>query len=468
MTTTISSTSNTGTLATTGLGSGLDVSGLVSKLMAVEQQPLTLLNKQTSSFQSQLSAYGSFKGVLSSLQTAAKALETPASFSISTATVTDSTILSAASSSTAVAGNYNVTVTQLAQAQKQASAGYAATNTAVATDTLPATLTLNFADPGKTAVNISIDSSHNTLAGIRDQINAANAGVTASIINDGNTNGYRLVLSSNTTGAKGAVTLSSTDAGLSTLATGMTEKVAAKDAQFTVDGILITKSSNTVTDAIQGVTLNLAKAGSSQVSVVTDKDTITKNVQAFVTAYNNMVSFVKNSTAYNPTTQSGAVFAGDSTVRNVQQSLRNIFTSAVSGAPSGQSVLTDFGLSFQKDGTLSVDSTKLSAALSNPDKSLSNLFAKTSTSTGYASQMNTLVGGMLETGGTLASRTDGLNSTIKRLEDQKTALSNRLDKIQKTYLAQFNALDSTIASLTSTSSYLTQQLAAMTNANSSK
>lgn len=454
-------------LATPGLGSGLDINGLVSKLMAVEQQPLSQLSTKQASFQSKLSSYGSMKGVLSALQTAAKALETKSNLSITKATSADTTVLSASSSTTAVAGSYNVVVTHLAQAQKLASGGYASTTSAVATGTLPANLTINYADPAKTPLNISIDSSHNTLAGIRDTINGANAGVTASIINDGTTNGNRLVISANNTGALNGVSLSSTDTGLSALATGMTEKVVAQNAQFTVDGIAVTKSSNTVTDAIQGVTLNIAKLGTSQVTVAQDTDTITSNIQAFVTAYNNLNSFIKTNTAYDPVSQKGAALAGDSSTRSIQQALRSIFNTAVSGAPSDQSRLTDIGISFQKDGSLAVDTAKLKTALTNPNVDIANVFAKTTSTTGYASQINTTITGMLATGGVVTSRTEGINATLKSIENQKTALSDRLAKIQKTYLAQFNALDSTIASMNSTSSYLTQQLAAMTAANSS-
>jgi len=458
----------TPTLATPGIGSGLDINGLVSKLMAVEQQPLNQLSTKQTSFQSKLSTYGSLKGVLSSLQTAAKALETKSNLSITKATSADTTVLSASSSATAVAGSYNVVVTHLAQAQKLASGGYASTTAAVATGTLPADLTITYADPAKTPLNISIDSSHNTLAGIRDTINGANAGITASIINDGTTNGNRLVISANNTGALNGVSLSSTDPGLSALATGMTEKVVPQNAQFTVDGIAVTKSSNTVTDAIQGVTLNIAKLGTSQVTVAQDTDTITSNIQAFVTAYNNLNSFIKTNTAYDPVSQRGAALAGDSSTRSIQQALRNIFNTAVSGAPSGQSRLTDIGISFQKDGSLAVDSAKLKTALADPNVDIANVFAKTTSTTGYASQINTTITGMLATGGVVASRTEGINATLKSIENQKTALSDRLAKIQKTYLAQFNALDSTIASMNSTSSYLTQQLAAMTAANTQK
>ena len=451
--------SSTPTLATPGLGSGLDINGLVSKLMAVEQQPLTQINTQESSYQSQISAYGTIKGYLSAFQTAAQNLESSANFTVTKASVADTTVLSATSSATAVAGNYNVAVTQLAQAQKLASAGYASTSTAVASGTLPVTLTLNYTDTSKTAVNISIDSSNNTLTGIRDAINNANAGVSASIINDGTNN--RLILSSETSGAIGAVSLSSTDAGLGALATGMTTATAAQDAKFTVDGIAIQKSSNAVTDAIQGVTLNLAKIGTSQVSVATDTASITTNIQQFVSAYNSLQSSIKSNTSYDATNNTPSVLTGDSTTRYIQQTFLNIFNTDVPGAPSGQSNLTDIGITFQADGTLAVDSTKLSAALANPSINVGNIFAKSSSGTGYASQIDTSVGNMLESGGLLTARTDGLTTSIKSLEDQKTALNTRLAQVQATYLAEFNALDSSIASMNSTQSFLTQSLASL-------
>lgn len=486
MATSVSSTSSSPALATPGIGSGLDVTGLVSKLMSVEQQPLTTLSNRQASFQSKLSAYGSIKSALSSLQTAAQALTSAANFSVTKASVADASILTATSSSSAVAGTYNVEVTTLAQAQKLVSGGVASTTTSLGTGSGTGTLTINLGSyttasgttsfTGTQSVAISLDSSNNTLSGIQSAINNANAGVTASIINDGTNN--RLVVTSKDTGTDHAIQITTSgDAGFAQLAydastggtSSMTQSVAAQDATFKVDNVAITKHSNTVTDAIQGVTLNLAKTTgtgvTTQVSVIQDTATITTNIQALATAYNKVKSLIAGSTAYNATTQSGSVLTGDSTVRGVQQSLAQLFSTPVAGLSSDQASLSSIGISFQKDGSLSVDSSKLQTALTDPTKDVKSLFISSTSTTGYAAQVNTLVGDMLSSTGTFASRTNGLNSSIKDLENQKTALNNRLVMIEKNYLKQFNALDGILSSMTSTSNYLTQQLKSLQASN---
>jgi flagellar hook-associated protein 2 len=483
------------TLSSAGIGSGLDVDKLVTQLMTFERTPVTALDKKEASYQAKLSSIGSLKGALSSLQTAAKTLSTPDKFSPSKATVSDATILAASASSSAVAGNYDVQVLSLASAQKlMAPTGYPATTSAVGQGTItidfgtyidapPATepnFTVNADKP--TARTITIGSGNNSLAGIRDAINAANAGVTASLVNDG-TSGYRLSLTSSDSGARNAMRISvagdpATVGDLGNLAydpstagaSKMTQNVVAADAVIKVDNVPIVKPSNTITDAIQGVTLNLAKTtaagASTKITVARDTTNVKTAIEGFVKAYNDATKAMKDATAFNTSTGQAAVLTGDSTIRSLQTQLRNVLASPVAGAPKGSAILSDAGLSFDKDGTLLVDSEKLTAAIADPAKDLSKLFSSGVGTKGYAWQTDVLLGKMLSPIGPLNNRASAINDTIKRIGDDRDALNARLVGVEARYRAQFSALDTLVSNMSTTSSFLTQQLTALA-ANSS-
>lgn len=496
-------------LSSPGVGSGLDVNSLVTQLMTVERTPITLLDKKEASYQAKLSSYGTLKGSLATLQTAAKTLSTPDKFSPTKASVADTTVLSASASATAVAGSYDVEVVSLAQSQKlmmskASGAGYAGLESTVGTGTItidfgtysaavPPTFTTN---PDKlTAKTIAIGTDNQTLAGVRDAINAANAGVSASIVNDGTPNGYRLSLTSTDSGARNAMRISvaapvtgaigslgqlnydpSTAGattyeadGITVLSAGtpqMGENVAAKDAIIKVDNVTITKQSNTITDAIQGVTLNLSKtmlAGTTtKITLTRDTSNVKSAVESFVKAYNDTNTAMKDATAYNAATGKGAVLTGDSTIRAIQTQLRGMFGAPVSGAPSGMALLSDVGISFQKDGSLAIDSTKLAAATADPSKDLSKLFATSDSGKGYGYQMDVLIGKILSPVGPMVDRTNSVNKSIKDIGTRRDTINARLGAVEKRYRAQFTALDTTISSMTTTSTFLTQQLAALT------
>jgi len=282
------------TLSSAGIGSGLDVDKLVTQLMTYERTPVTELDKKEASYQAKLSSYGTLKSSFAALQTAAKALSTPDKFSPTKATVSDTAILGASATSSAVVGSYDVQVLSLASSQKlmmsaSAGGGYAAPTTTVGQGTItidfgtyldspgtpdpdadpdaPVPPVVNFTpNPDKpTAKTITIGSGNNTLAGIRDAINAANAGVSASIVNDGS--GNRLSLTSNDSGARnsmriqvsgdaatlgdlGQLAYDPSTAGTKPDATKMAQNVVATDAVIKVDNVPIVKQSNTITDAI--------------------------------------------------------------------------------------------------------------------------------------------------------------------------------------------------------------------------
>lgn len=393
-------TTSSTAISSAGIGSGLDVNSLVTKLMSVERQPETLMDNKTADFKAKLSAYGQVSSALASLQSAAGNLASLPLLRGASATVGDSSLASASAVPGAAAGSYSLEVQKLAQSQSLASAPYASTLTSVGTGTL----TIAFgaysggaftADASKPSSTITIAAGQDSLTAVRDSINAAKAGVTASIVNDGT--GQRLVLASQYTGASGAmrVTVSDTDldntdaSGLSALAydasTGgtanLTQSNAAQDAKAVVNGITVTSATNTLSGAIEGVTLNLAKAApgtTTSVTVARNTAAAASAVQSFVTAYNATNSTLSSLSAYNADTKTGAVLQGDSTIRSLQARLRSALSATVANA-TGYASLSEVGIAFQKDGSLVVNSSKLNAALSDPSKDAAGVFAAVGT-----------------------------------------------------------------------------------------
>jgi flagellar hook-associated protein 2 len=397
-----SSTSNTGTLSAAGVGSGLDVNSIVTQLMTVENQPLTALDQKTASFQTKISAYGSLSAALSQFQSSLSALKQPATFGALTAQSSDTSTVSTSIGTGAVAGTYSVQVTQLAQAAKLASAGFAATTDTAGTGTLTfqtGTFAAGVFTPAGTsgAKTVTIAAGNQTVAGIRDAVNAAGIGITATIVNDGSASGNHLVFTSTASGAANSLKVTVADAdgsnanttGLSALAfdpaavvgsgRNMTQQVAAQDAKLVIDGIPISKPSNVTTDAIEGVTINavaLTTGTGTTLTVAADASGATKAVQAFVSAYNALNTTLRGLTKYDPTTKTASTLTGDSTVRTIQSRFSAILGSSVPGLAVGSTMntLSQAGITMKTDGSLALDSTKLTAAV-NGSSGIAQLFA---------------------------------------------------------------------------------------------
>lgn len=472
-------------ISSPGLGSGLDVNGIVGQLMAIEQRPLLLLTNKEATQQAQISAYGSLKGALSSFQSSVKTLTNLSIFTGVKANVSDSTIVTANASTSAAVGSHQIEVQNLAQAQKIKSESFATTSTAIGSGTL----TIEFgtyngdgtftSNPTKTSKTITIESDQTDLASIRDSINEAGVGITASIVNDGS--GNRLVIASNNTGTDNALKITVSDddgnnlnnAGLSKLAydatTGgtanMTQTVAAQNATMVIDGITISKSSNTITDALEGVTFNLLKAApgtTTSLSISQDTSKIQTAVSAFVGAYNELAKTISDISRYDTANKQASVLTGDATVRTVESQIRGVLNSFLPGAPSSLNSLSQIGINFQKDGTLQLDNAKLTSVINDPDKDLGALFA----TNGFAVKLDKLVDGMLKSNGLIDGRLDGINDTIKDIGKQREMLGRRLEDVEKRYRTQFTALDTMIASMTQTSTFLQQQLSNLPKASS--
>ena len=463
-------------LSSSGIGSGLDVDGIVARLMQVEQQPLLALAQREARFTSQLSTLGTIKGALSGFQTAASALKTAGSSITYGFSSSDANSVSGSAGSSAAAGTYSITVTQLAQAQRLVAAGQTAPGAAIG-DGTPTTLALSFgsiaggtfsdltgtysgaiftADPARTPVQVVIGASNNTLEGIRDAINAANAGVTAAIVNDGSATPHRLTVTSNASGATNSLKIDvAGNAAIAALLAndpGGTQNLrqtsAARDAQLSVSGIAISRPTNNIADAIQGVTLRLSNLVSDvRVSVARDSTSLTSALKGLVDAYNETNKAIKRATALE------AVLQGDTATVSMLSRLRSGLGAVLDEGTGSIRSLSQLGVAFQKDGSLVFDSTKVQGAIEADASSVRTA------ATLFGGSLSTLADRLTGSGGALQARTDGINRSTAEITRRGDAIAQRLEAVEKRYRAQFTALDVLMSSMQQTSNFLTQQLA---------
>lgn len=477
----------TSSVASSSAGT-LDVASLVSQLMTVERQPIDKLNTKVASYQTKISSLATLKGLASSFQTALQSLSN--SLQGFSATPSDASVFSASASSTAAAGTYSLNVTKLAQAQSLVAAGQTSSSTAIGSGTATVvtfdfgtisggTLTAGvysgatYTSNGSGTKSITIDGTNNTLQGIRDAINAAKMGVTATIVNDGSGTPYRLALKSDNSGASNSIKIT-TDAGDSNVdsllaydpaglpaAQHLNQTIVAQNANFTLNGIAITNASNTITDAIQGVTLTLSKLTTTPATLTVARDTsaISTAVSGFVDAYNALASQLKSRSAYGSRTSAAGPLAGDGTLRSMQDQLRGIFNTAASGGTL--TTLSQVGVGFQADGTLKLDSSKLNSAVASNFSDVVNLF---SSATGFATRLDAWSTSVVSAGGLIDVHTQNLNTSIKGYNDQISKLESRMTVLQKQYTTQYSNLNMLLSNMNSTSAYLTQQFSKNTSA----
>jgi flagellar hook-associated protein 2 len=393
-------------LSSPGIGSGIDVNGIVTQLMSIERRPIDLLDRKEASFQSQLSALGSLRSGVAALQSATTGLANPARFQTRVVNSSDIAVLTGSATSRADGGTYNVAVTQLAQGQSVVAAGQASTTAAIGGGTAT-TLRFDFGtisggtlaagvytgasftqDANRASATVTIDATNNSLSGIRDAINTAGIGVRATIVSDGSGTPFRLALQSTTTGATSNLRVTVTgEAALSSLlgydpagTQNLVQTQAGQDALATVSGLQVSSTTNTLADVIEGVTLNLTKVGSSTVTITRNTNEATQLVQGFVKTYNDLEKLLDDLSAADPTGRTRGPLSGDFAVRNVQTQLRAALGGAVTTS-GGISTLSQVGVSFQKDGSLALDTTKLSAALSSDPDGVAEFFAAATVAT---------------------------------------------------------------------------------------
>lgn len=441
--------------SSSGIASGLNIEDIISKLMQVESKPLGKVKDSKSAYEQKVSAMGNLLNALSSLKTSVTPLKSASALGMK-AVSTDNSILTATATDSALAGTYNIKVNSLAQSHGLYSTGYAAADSVVGTGTI--TIQVGAGTP----VNISITSGEQTLTGISNAINAANAGVKSSVVYDGSQ--YKLALTANETGAANTIKLTvqdddlnNTDAlNLSALAyeTGVAENMtvsrAAADASLVIDSVPVTRASNAISDLVSGVTINLKKdsAGSTiGLTVSKDTDGLKTKINSLVSAYNQAMTTVKGLKGTNA--KKGALY-NDSIVGGISNTLRSITTTTY-----GTGILANYGITHDKNGVLSVDSARLDAALaSNPQGVLDTVNQMaTSLETKLNDYINTFI----------PAKKDGYNSTVKVLERKEDQIERKLDVIEASLRKRFVSLEQTLSQLQGQSNYITQAFKGVNN-----
>ncbi|MCA6062544.1 flagellar filament capping protein FliD [Thalassolituus marinus] len=389
-----------------GLGSGVLTSDLVEQIISAEKEASELrIDSKQELVEARITAYGEIQSLMSEVQSAASSLSSPSLMSSTSATSSNEDLLTATTSTTSEPGTYNIEVLNTAKAHALASATYTSFDEIVGSGKLIFTFgELSYdgsgdisgqdINPDRAAKTITIDESNRTLSGIRDAINKADMGVTASIINDGS--GYRLLMTSEETGEENAMRIEALDdsgnlltTGLATLAynenqladTAITQTAKGEDAQLQVNGLTITRSSNSVDEVIKGVTLNLKNAdvGSNvTVTVAADTEKLTESIQSFVDSYNNLKTFVDDLSSYNAESQQAGLLLGDSTIRSMMSQIRSLISEPIVGLTGKYRSLTELGVNTNRDNEymLDFDTSTFSKALSADRQAIVGLLAK--------------------------------------------------------------------------------------------
>lgn len=475
------------TISSAGIGSGLDIESLVSKLVAAERTPITQLTSRTDSLKTELSTYGKVQSALSTLRDAASKLTTPAAWGGTLASSSDTTAVSVTAGTGAAIGSASVQVDKLAQGQTLVSGTpFASATTTVGQGSLTITLgtwATDGADPptytgftdkaGATPVTINIGSGQDTLSGIRDAINAAGAGVTASIVNDAS--GARLTLRSTATGetngfridASGGVTDLGYDPRVGV--TSLIQTLPAQNARALINGIEISSESNTLKEAIDGLNITLLKTTTipASVAVSQDKDSIKKLITDFTTAYNAVNALLREQTKYDSASKTAGALQGDSTAIGLQNQLRSIMGGSTSLAGSSLSRLAQIGLEAGSDGNLKTTDAKLTTALSDLE-SLKNLFmgldsGGVSSNDGFAQRIRGYIDGALSTDGRVSSRQAGIQKQIDNNNKRSDELADHVAQTEARLRARYSALDTQMSKLNGLSSYVTQQMNLLSN-----
>lgn len=469
------------TLSSAGIGSGLDVRGIVQQLMAIERQPLQALQTSNKRTQDQLSAYGRLQSAMTTLQDAARRLTDATTWRATTVASASTTAVTATSSGDTPAGSYAVNVTRLAAAQTLSTQAFTSAQDALG----PGSLTIELGtwgtgqtsftpDAARAAVTLRFDPPRDTLQDVASRINAASAGVTASVVTDAS--GTRLAVRSTTTGETNAFRLTVNDddgdnsdvAGLSRLAfdpsagiTRMTQGLAAANATATINGIPVSSPTNEFSDVMEGMSFKLLATTTTPVEVTVNRDTaaMKKNVTDFATAYNDLVKLMRDQTRTPEGDSAGGVLQGDSSAVGLLRQLRSLAGSS-SGAATAFSRLTDIGLEPQRDGTLKINDSRLDRALGNLPE-LQNFFARNEDGTdsdGFGQLFRTFASDRLDTEGALGARQQALRNRIEANGDRQDVLEQRLALVEKRLTEQYSRLDTTVARFSSLQNYVNQQI----------
>lgn len=460
-------------ISSLGIGSGLDLNGLLDKLSKAEQQRLTPYTTQQTSYNAQLTAYGTLKGSLEKFDNLSKELAKPTFFNNTTASKHDQFAIT--TTDKAVAGNYNVEVLKLAQPQTLTTQAPVSDQTEKlgTPGSSDRSISITAGNPPKN-VNIPLNDDQTSLVEMRDAINNAKAGVNASIMRVGD-NDYQLALSSTTTGEKSTVSVqvnnddklgkilnydSATNTG------AMKQTVAGQDAEIKVNGTPIKRSTNSIADALQGVTIDLKtttkKDEPQNLVISTDKTGTADKIKEWVDNYNSLLDTFNSLSKYTPVktgeaqnAKNGALL-GDNTLRGIQSSIK----SALSAAQDNPELkgLGNLGISTNtKTGKLEIDSTKLNKAIEEKPDQVANFFSGNGKDTGMATEIHNEIQNYIKAGGIIENSTKSINTSLDRLNSKITTVTASIQNTIDRYKQQFVQLDTMMSKLGSTGNYLTQQ-----------
>jgi len=462
-----------------GLGGNVDVNALIKASVDVVKLPITRpngLNDQAKLTEAKISTFGKLQSLVSTLQLAAGKLASVTGWNAVTATSSDEKTVTATAIGGTVETSFSVEIQKLAQAQVSTSDALPA-NQAVGAGSLQLQAGSwsggIFTAGSATPVNIAITAS-DTLSDIAGKINGANAGVTATLLSD--TSGQHLMLRSGATGAAAGFQVNVTDTdgsltdglGLSRLVNGLSTDPgvgAGTDAQARINGqFTVTSSTNTFDNAIAGVTFKAQAVSATPVTITVSKDSsaVQKNIEDFVVAYNAANEALNELTKYDASTKQGGLLQGDSTAISLQNILRNSIQSLSSSTGPFRS-LSDIGLGIIQGGDLTIDSTKLGAAMKNPD-AIKALFigadGLATTQDGVAEKINTATSSLLDSSGFFATKDKQLKNVLQLNAKEVERVNARADSTEALLKARYTALDSQMSQLNALNAYIAQQVTA--------
>lgn len=463
-------------ISSPGIGSGIDVQSIVSQLVALEKAPLTKLETQANSIKTKISTYGTISSQVSALGDAAFKLGNASGWNSVTATSSNASAISVKAAAGAPVTSLTMEVSQLAKAQSTASSALAS-GASVGAGTLTIELGRwnagSFTAGSETPVSVTINAGEDSLSEIAAKINDADAGVSATVLKDAS--GERLLLRSKETGAENGFRITASDAdgnngdasGLSRLAyngtagTGTTLSQAGRNAMATINGVAIETASNTLSDTLPGLTIQLSQVTTApvEIDVSTDQDAIRANVQAFVDAYNSLNNTLATTTKYDEATKTAGTLQGDATAVGLQNALRGMMRSTTASSPFSR--LSDIGIEIKTGGAMSLDAEKFSAALGDLEglKDLFTVKTGDAATEGFGRKIDAFADGLLATDGLVTNRKNALQKSMDRNSDEQDRVNDRAARAEVRYLAQYNAMDANVAKLNSLNSFVTQQIA---------
>jgi flagellar hook-associated protein 2 len=445
-------------LSVSGIGSGLDINSLVTQLVAAERAPNDdRIARREIKVTTQISALGTLRGALSTFKSALETLKGSTGLEPRKATVGDDDFFSATVGTSAAPGTYDVEVVALAKAHQLASAAYPTGPSAVIGT---GTLTIS---SGGNIFNVEIGSTNNTLAGIRDAINksSTNTSVQATLVHE--EDGSHLVITARKTGGDGNLSALVYDADGTQ---NMDEKQPNQDAHIRVAGFDVYSATNTVTGAIDDVTISLKKAEEGtfvSLDIANDDAEVMNRMKAFVTAYNALYTAMAKLRTYSAETKVAGPLLGDSMLNGIEEQIRRGLTDNVSGLTGTYRSLASLGIAKQVDGTLKLDETKFKVALAADRTAVSSVFNSTD---GVAVRLFERIDKHLVADGDISARDSSLKKSMEVITKDKEALDTRMASVEARYRKQFLALDSLLSRMNTTSSYLASQLASLPKPNS--